>query len=405
MVARKGYKLTEVGEIPADWEVVALGPHICIGNGSSPSALTFKESGIPYFKVEQLNSSGNILGDTPYFVSFNAPSPAKSIVFPKRGASIFLNRIKLSIVPFYFDTNIMSFYISDCFDYIFIFYQLQKKELWRIADTTSIPQINNKHLKPLVLAVPKNKQEQTAIATALSDADALVDALEQCIAKKRHIKQGAMQELLTGKRRLPGFEGEWTLKCLGNIGYFLKGRGITREEASCGDIPCIRYGEIYTYHTEIIKSFNSYISDKVALNATPLQYGDILFACSGETKEEIGKSVAFTKNIVAYAGGDIIILRSPKANSYFLGYALNTQSLARQKACRGQGDAVVHINSQALGDIELQLPPTLAEQTAIAAVLTAMDDEIAALEAKLSKARQIKAGMMQELLTGRTRLV
>jgi type I restriction enzyme S subunit len=106
----------------------------------------------------------------------------------------------------------------------------------------------------------------------------------------------------------------------------------------------------------------------------------------------------------AYAGGDVVIFSPEKTNSMFLGYYLNTASIARQKASKGQGDAVVHITSAALAYIDIVLP-SLTEQNAIATILSDMDAEIAALEAKLVKARQVKQGMMQELLTGRIRLV
>ncbi len=135
-----------------------------------------------------------------------------------------------------------------------------------------------------------------------------------------------------------------------------------------------------------------------------LRQGDILFAGSGETKAEIGKCVAYLEVGEAYAGGDIVILRGHGQYPEFLGYYLNLPETNRQKASHGQGDAIVHITGSALASIECSLPP-LAEQSAIAAVLSDMDAEIESVEAKLAKARQIKQGMMQELLTGRVRLV
>ena len=198
---------------------------------------------------------------------------------------------------------------------------------------------------------------------------------------------------------------EWVATKLGSLGVFLKGSGVRKDDTQSGDIPCIRYGEIYTKHSDYIKAFYSWISPAVASTARRLKVGDVLFAGSGETKEEIGKCVAFVDDVVAYAGGDIVILRPEKVCALFLGYYLNTAPINRQKASRGQGDAVAHIGSTALADIDLTLPPTIAEQTAIAAILSDMDEEIAVLEAKLTKTRQVKQGMMHELLTGRIRLV
>ena len=117
---------------------------------------------------------------------------------------------------------------------------------------------------------------------------------------------------------------DWDVISLSKIGRFSKGSGITRDQSHSGNIPCVRYGELYTTHDNYIRSFSSYISPEVAKTATRLSEGDILFAGSGETKEEIGKAVAFVGNEEAYAGGDIIIL-SPKieASSLFLGFVLN----------------------------------------------------------------------------------
>lgn len=212
-----------------------------------------------------------------------------------------------------------------------------------------------------------------------------------------------MRELLIGTKRLPGFSGEWRAKPLGEVGHFLKGRGVAKDESLSGSIPCVRYGEIYTRHSDYIKEFYSWISRDVAAAATQLMRGDILFAGSGETKEEIGKCVAFVDDVEAYAGGDIVILRPTNAYSLFLGYYLNTEPVRRQKASRGQGDAVVHISASALTAMDVKLPAA-PEQAAIALILSDMDADLAALEAKRDKARAIKQGMMQALLTGAIRL-
>ena len=124
---------------------------------------------------------------------------------------------------------------------------------------------------------------------------------------------------------------DWDVKSLSEIGVFSKGFGITRDQAQSGNIPCIRYGEIYTTHHNYIRRFCSYISQEITNTSTKLKTGDILFAGSGETKEEIGKAVAFVGREDAYAGGDIIIL-SPKINvsSLFLGFVLNNESSVKQ---------------------------------------------------------------------------
>jgi type I restriction enzyme, S subunit len=287
-----------------------------------------------------------------------------------------------------------------------LFYLNYRVAYWSSVASSSRkdPNITGADVRAFKLPLP-TVDEQRQIAAALADADALIESLEQLLTKKRQIKQGATQELLTGKRRLPGFSHPWRDVRLCQLGNFLKGSGIRRDEALSGDLPSVRYGEIYTTHSDYIRTFQSWIDPATASTATKLQRGDLLFAGSGETKEEIGKCVAFLDDFVAYAGGDIVILRpSCGVDSMFMGYALNTPSVARQKASKGQGDAVVHISPAALGQLTIGLPE-LAEQSAIAQVLSDMDADIAALESRLIKARDLKQGMAQALLTGRIRLV
>jgi len=197
---------------------------------------------------------------------------------------------------------------------------------------------------------------------------------------------------------------DWEVKQLSTIGKFTKGQGIRKEEATIGEIPCIRYGELYTSHNDYIKEYFSFISKETAKTARRLKPGDILFAGSGETKEEIGKCAAFIDNIEAYAGGDIVILSPVGVYPLFLGYLLNAQYIQKQKASKGQGDAIVHISANQLGSIQIPLPPTKSEQTAIATALSDTDALIENLEKLIAKKRNIKQGVMQELLTGRKRL-
>ena len=198
---------------------------------------------------------------------------------------------------------------------------------------------------------------------------------------------------------------EWRVITFGEIGTFSKGAGISRAEANTGSIPCVRYGEIYTHHNDYIKTYNSFISKKTAKKATTLKTGDILFAASGETKEDIGKSVAFIDDIEAYAGGDIIILSTNQfiCHPKYIGYVSNAPFVTKQKAVKGQGDAVVHITTDSVKSIIIPLPP-LPEQRAIADALSDVDDLITALDKKIAKKRLIKQGTMQDLLTAKRRL-
>ena len=265
------------------------------------------------------------------------------------------------------------------------------------------PGVNGQQLKTIPIVLPP-LPEQQAIAAALSDADGVVAGLERVIAKKRLIKQGAMQDLLTARRRLPGFSGEWEVKRLGDCGQFFKGSGVKKDDAKSGELPCVRYGELYTIHHDVVRAFASHISEDVARTARPVRRGDILFAGSGETKEEIGKCAAIVHDGPIFAGGDIVGFRPSNADGVFLAYLLNGPEAQKQKASLGQGDAVVHISATALSGISIRLP-CLDEQQAISEVLEAMDAEIQTLECRLAKARAVKEGMMQNLLTGRVRLV
>jgi type I restriction enzyme S subunit len=178
--------------------------------------------------------------------------------------------------------------------------------LARNAQGGTMGVLNAGMIRPIQIALP-SLPEQHAVAAALSDVNALIAALDALIGKKRDIKQAAMQQLLTGKTRLPGFSGDWDIVTLNQLGSFSKGQGITRDNVVDSGVRCIRYGEIYTHYNDIIREFFSFISANVAKQSRRLRCGDLLFTGSGETAEEIGKCVAFLGDEEAYAGGDIVI--------------------------------------------------------------------------------------------------
>lgn len=397
MELKEGYKQTEIGVIPEDWEVVLIENIAEIKTGDKNTQDKNPSGRYPFFvrsqSVERIDSysfdceavltAGDGVGTGKVFHYINGKFDVHQRVY-------IINNFSEKILGYFF-----FLYFSTHF----------YNRIMQMTAKSSVDSVRRDMIAEMPIALPPQVSEQLAISTALSDVDALLSSLDALITKKRDIKKGAMQELLTGKKRLPGFSGEWVEKRLDAIGTFIKGRGISRSEAHSGPIPCIRYGEIYTHHSDIIRNFYSFISREVAQNTVRLQSGDILFTCSGETKEDIGKSVAFTGSEEAYAGGDIIILRNTQECPEFLGYRLNAGDVSLQKSSAGQGDAVVHISATCLGAISVTLPQNTTEQAAIAAVLSDMDAEIAALEARRSKVQSLKQGMMQELLTGRTRLL
>lgn len=198
--------------------------------------------------------------------------------------------------------------------------------------------------------------------------------------------------------------GDWEVRKLGEIGNFSKGKGILKEQVIESGFPCIRYGEIYTTHDYIIKRFKSFISEKVAEESQEIKNGDILFAGSGETIEEIGKSVAYTGNEKAFAGGDVIILSTNgNVNPECLSYALETDFVRKQKRRLGQGHSVVHIYPSDLSVISIFLPP-LPEQRAIASVLSTMDEVINKNNKLISQKELRKKWLIQNLLSGKKRL-
>lgn len=412
MELKPGYKQTEVGTLPEEWAVDYLDGVAKRGSGHTPDKKhpEYWNGSIKWVSLRDSDQLDQIyIGDTAATITEAGVANSSAVVHP--AGTVVLSRDagvgKSAIMqePMAVSQHFMAWQCTEKLDKHYLYYWLQdkKSEFERIANGSTIKTIGLHYFEELKLPVP-HVSEQRAIATALSDVDALLQRLEQLIAKKRDIKQATMQQLLTGKQRLPGFSGEWEVKRLGDLGSFLKGCGVRKDESLSGQLPCIRYGEIYTRHNDYIKEFYSWISPEVAKSAMPLKKGDVLFAGSGETKEEIGKCVAFVDDLEAYAGGDIVILRPANSNAIFLGYFLNTAPVNSQKVSRGQGDAVVHVSASALSSMEVKIPK-LEEQTAIATVLSDMDAEITAQEQKRDKTRELKQGMMQQLLTGQIRLV
>ncbi|MPM35269.1 hypothetical protein SDC9_81859 [bioreactor metagenome] len=297
----EGYKQTEVGVIPADWDISALGDLVKIRSGESPSCLKFAGKGFPYFKVDELNNSEKFAAKTKYFISAaDKLVPKGSLIFPKRGASIFQNKIRILKNDSYMDTNLMTLTVSDSISNEYCYYQLNYIGLSKVADTTSVPQINNKHIKPFNIPFPLQLEEQQAIATALSDVDNLITSLEQLIEKKKAIKQGAMQELLTGRRRLPGFgEGkgykqselgmipeDWEVKRLHELGEFQSGIGfpLYLQGKHQEVIPFYKVSDMNNNGNEVLMlNSNNYISKKdlVKLRTTIVPRSSIVFAKIG----------------------------------------------------------------------------------------------------------------------------
>lgn len=191
----------------------------------------------------------------------------------------------------------------------------------------------------------------------------------------------------------------WTREPLKNLGRLYKSRGGSKADEQETGVPVVRYGELYTRHDDVIRGFHSFVSEERASDYTKLQIGDVLFAGSGETLDEIGKSAVFLGPEPAHGSGDIIGLRpNDRVDPLFLGYATNGPEAVEQKARMGQGSSVMHIYSHNLEKLALNVPP-LPEQKKIAAILSSVDEAIQATEAVIEQTRRVKEGLLQDLLT------
>lgn len=416
-MVKPGYKQTEIGVIPEDWVIVSLGEIASVKTGPFGSALhaeDYVQSGTPIITVEHLGESCISRQNLPLISDEDKRRLSAyelqtgDIVFSRVGSVDRNAYVTEAENGWFFSGRLLRIRVSDtrCIPKYLSFYFKDtriKSKVREIAVGQTMPSLNTKLLLGFSVCLPQLLNQQR-IAEALSDMDGLIASLEKLIAKKKAIKQGAMQDLLTGMRRLPGFSGEWKKLFLSEIGHFVKGTGISRAEANSGKLPAVRYGELYTKHDNYVKEYHSHVSFDVAQSAVPVTYGAILFAASGETKEDIGKCAAIIDDHIVYAGGDILIFMPDKPmHPVFFGTLLNTPEVCKQKAQWGQGDAIVHIHSDSLSRIRVAMPD-YEEQVAIADILLSSDREIDLLEAKAAKARQIKHGMMQQLLTGKIRL-
>jgi len=281
------------------------------------------------------------------------------------------------------NTSVIRFKANDKINRFFMLVYLKSKYFKDQIDLMitggAQPNFGPAHLRKVVIPLPPTKAEQEAIAEALSDADALIESLEQLIAKKRHIKQGTMQELLTGRKRLPGFSGEWETRTLGDVAPLQRGFDLPNSKLQQGTYPVVYSNGVLNHHAAFQAKGPGVVTGRSGT------IGTVTFV---EQKFWPHNTSLW---VTTFKGND------PK----FIFYLYTTIGLEQFAT----GSGVPTLNRNDVHAFKVRIPPSTVEQTAIATILTDMDAEIAALEAKLAKARQIKQGMMQELLTGRIRLV
>lgn len=290
----------------------------------------------------------------------------------------------------------------------FLYYWLQSKkpEFERIANGNTIKTIGLPYFKELTIPLPP-LEEQKHIASALSGIDNLISSLDQLIAKKRDIQQTTMQQLLTGQIRLPGFRGEWNVKPMRALGNTYGGlAGKTKIDFGHGEA---RYIPFMNVMTDTVIDANWLEPVDVAPDEAQnlAKKGDLFFNGSSETPEEVGFcSVLLDEIPNLYLNSFCFGFRfntAARVNGLFFAYWFRSKAGRAAMSVLAQGATRYNIAKSAF--MQLEIPqPLEEEQTAISTVLSDMDAELAALETRRDKARQIKQGMMQELLTGRIRL-
>jgi type I restriction enzyme S subunit len=419
MEVREGYKKTEMGVIPGDWEVINLAEKSTLKARIGWQGLTTKEylSFGNYYLVtgtdlidnqidwrnccyvdksryeqdkniqikdgDLLVTKDGTIGKIAYIENMKKPATLNSGVFVIRP-------VGGSYLPKYL------FYVLSSTYFVNFLKQLT-------AGSTIIHLYQKDFVKFNFLLPPL--PEQQAIAEALSDVDAVVSSLTKLINKKKNIKQGAMKELLTGKKRLEGFTGEWGKVRLGDVGKFISGSGfpLKYQSSKIDKYPFYKVSDFNNVGNGIyMKNANNYINEdvRITLSAKVIPKNAIIFAKIGaaiflERKRIALYECCIDNNMMCFVSDSSIL------NEKFAYYIFQNNNLSDFN----NATALPSLNAKAIGELAILVPPTVIEQTAIANILSDMDAEIEALEQKLSKYKAIKQGMMHELLNGRIRLI
>jgi len=407
---------TELGEFPADWQVVPLGEfEPFITSGSRGWAAYYADMGSPFLRITNLSRSCIYpsLRDLRYVAV--PPDNSEGVRTALRTADVLISiTADIGIVGFVTEEVELPAYINQHIALVrlngrlvssrYIAYFLAgaaaQRRFKSMTDAGAKAGMNLTGVRDVLAALPPSTDEQTAIADALTDADALIDSLEQLLTKKRQIKQGAMQELLTGKRRLPGFTGLVQKIDLGSVCKMQSGGtpAVSQSAYFDGPHPWVSISDI-TNADKYLSTTERSLSN-AGLNACAAQIlpaGTVLYAMYASVGECCIAAVAVCTS-------QAILAMQPARNldPEYLYYSL-TSSKAKAKSAVQQGTQG-NLNKGIVQVMEIRLPE-VAEQRAIARTLADMDAEIAALESRLTKARALKQAMAQALLTGRIRLL
>ncbi|MBS0216388.1 MAG: restriction endonuclease subunit S [Proteobacteria bacterium] len=395
-----GYKRSDVGVIPDDWDAKPLGEI-----GDSLIGLTYRPSEVRKYGTLVLRSSnvqnGALCFDDNVFVDTDIPDrimvrPGDILVCVRNGSRDLIGKSALideRAVGMTFGA-FMAVFRSEHGKLLHHVFQsgIFKKQINEHLGAT-INQITNKSLNSFKVPLPPTDEERTEIANALSDVDALLATLDQVIAKKRDLKQATMQQLLTGETRLPGFGGDWDVVEFGDIA------NIRNEKILCSSTPegtpCVELEFIGQANGRLL----GYIEATGASSKYSFKEGDVLF---GRLRAYLRKHWRATFDGVCSTEIWPLIPRNERLYKGYLHLLVQMNSFV-DAACVSYGTHMPRSDWAVLGKFEVQLP-SVPEQVAISASLSDMDAELEALENRLEKTRQLKQAMMQELLTGKTRL-
>ena len=424
-----GYKQTEVGVIPEEWEAARLGDRTTkVGSGITPTggSRVYKQEGRPFLRSQNVGW-GNLLLDDIAFIDDDTHATFQDTEI--EADDVFLNITGASIGRSALaDARVQRGNVNQHVCIIrtkqaelhprFLNYFLLSTAGQRQIDSFQAggnrQGLNFGQVRSFRLPLPP-PPEQRAIAGALSDVDALIGALDSALAKKRDLKQAAMQQLLTGQKRLPGFHGEWEVKTLGDLFTFSGGFSASRDQLSLEGHCYLHYGDIHKSSKTFIDVRSDYQDIPkldIPLNRVSpvslLEDGDVVFVDASEDDEGTSRHVVIVnKDKMPYISGLHTIVAKSKTNELghqYRRYCFQTAAVRRQFYFYAVGTKVSGISKTNIARLMIPIPP-LPEQTAIAGVLSDMDAELAALTQRRDKTRALKQGMMQELLTGRIRLV
>ncbi|QJA22867.1 restriction endonuclease subunit S [Vreelandella piezotolerans] len=290
-------------------------------------------------------------------------------------------------------------------DNYFVFYSLQstfcQRQIENLSNGGTVAHVRVPDCGEIILNMPP-LPEQKKIAQILSTWDQAITATERLLENSQQRKKGLMQQLLTGKKRLPGFEGEWAEARLDELFAFKKGKGLSKSAVvKNGNYKCVLYGELYTKYGEVIREVVSRCDDQDGLVS---KKGDILLPSSTTTSGiDLANATAVVEDGILL-GGDIIVLRPKSQHDPIFFSHLLTHIKKYEIASRAQGITIIHLYGSDLKDLVVKTPVCNAEQKAISEVMTIADSGIEALSRRLACLKQEKKALMQQLLTGKRRV-